>query len=170
MARNKICDIHVLRYLNALIQLDLNLNNVVDLFPLSKLKYLESVELSENPIVHIHGLKELKYLQWLNLSKTFVLDLTPIEEHANRWSSQYNIEELQEPTTDQINYSLIHVYIHQIEKIKQLFHYQSKLCKQSIKNFKKQITKPYKAAGKTQQKFMLKITNVFEQFRNDIDQ
>ncbi|CAL5972102.1 Conserved_hypothetical protein [Hexamita inflata] len=109
LCRNNIHDINPLMNLTNLLELELIENNIVDLSPLQDLVQLQCLQLASNPIVHIKSLRQLNKLYALNLSQTFVQDLSPINNHLIR--NKYEINDLKEPTKQQIIHSLNYIYI-----------------------------------------------------------
>ncbi|CAL6051905.1 leucine-rich_repeat domain-containing protein [Hexamita inflata] len=166
LSRNNIYDINPLQNLKNLLELELTENNVVDLSPLQDLIQLQYLQLGGNPIVHIKALKNLTELYSLNLSQTFIQDLSPIQHHQQR-EDQYEINNLKEPTKDQIQHSLNYLYIKYLEEILIKYENTETLFKNKIQVFNKKITKPYKGAVKNQQRFSEKLAILFKQIEVD---
>ncbi len=90
----KIVSLEGLQHCKAIMEIDLENNEISDLGPLKELKLIQSMNLAGNKIESIEALAELKGLQYLELSQNEVTDILPLKSMTNMRSLYLNENEI----------------------------------------------------------------------------
>ncbi|CAL5988282.1 leucine-rich_repeat domain-containing protein [Hexamita inflata] len=162
---NAISDIQVLKYMPHLTHLSLSDNKIINIDSLSTLTNLQVLSLSQNRIIDISALEKLVTLTRLDFTQNKIQSFLSLQMHPNQAS--YNISDQQQPTRDEILFSLkLKLIIKQnkrfeLIKLRRIFN--------QFKEVRKRICTSLQRSYACHEQFTTSVVSIFEEL-NEVEQ